>query len=216
MKYKLIIFDMDGTILNTLEDLTDSTNFALKENGFPIRDIQEIRRFVGNGIAKLIERAVPEGTSLEIVNKVLEDFTKHYKSHCADKTAPYEGIISLINELKKGDYQVAVVSNKADFAVQELCKQYFPNLFDMAVGERVGVQKKPAPDMVNQVLQEMNIQREQSIYIGDSEVDVQTAQNAKMDMIAVTWGFRDKEELLSRGVTKCADTPEEVWKLLID
>lgn len=132
--YKLIIFDLDGTILNTLEDLADSTNYALVMNGFSKRTIEEVRTFVGNGIGKLIERAVPAGTDAEVVNKVLADFTEYYGKHCADKTRPYDGILELINILRERGYQTAVVSNKADFAVQELCEQYFPGLFDFVVG----------------------------------------------------------------------------------
>lgn len=144
MNTKLIIFDLDGTILNTLEDLADSTNYALKVNKLPARTVEEVRCFVGNGIRKLIERAVPEGTAQDVVEKVLEDFTVHYGEHCADKTRPYEGMKEVIAMLRDRGCLTAVVSNKADFAVQELCEQYFPELFDYVIGERQAFGANPA------------------------------------------------------------------------
>lgn len=148
MKYKLVIFDMDGTILNTLEDLTDSTNATLEHFGYPVHSIEDVRHFVGNGIRKLIERAVPSGLSTERIDEVHRYFLDYYAKHCADKTKPYDGILDLIRTLRKEGCKTAVVSNKADMAVQELCKDYFDGLFDFAVGEREGVRRKPAPDAV--------------------------------------------------------------------
>ena len=212
--YKLIIFDLDGTILNTLEDLADSTNYALVMNGFSERTMEEVRTFVGNGIGKLIERAVPAGTDAEVVNKVLADFTEYYGKHCADKTRPYDGILELINILRERGYQTAVVSNKADFAVQELCEQYFPGLFDFVVGERKEIRRKPAPDSVLEVLERLHVEKEDALYIGDSEVDVQTAENAGIRQISVEWGFRARDVLLSCGAEHIVMKPEEILALV--
>lgn len=214
MNYKLVIFDLDGTILDTLSDLTDSTNYALNQHNYPKRSIEEVRSFVGNGIGKLIERAVPEGTSPDETLKVLDDFRTHYAKHCADKTKAYDGIFELIEALKKSNHLTAVVSNKADFAVQDLCNQYFPNIFDYVVGEREHIRRKPAPDSVLEVLNQLKVQKSDAVYVGDSEVDIKTAQNAGMDVISVTWGFRDREELLSQGTQTIVETPEEIIKLL--
>lgn len=212
MKYKLIIFDMDGTTLDTLEDLANSLNFALKNSGFPQRGLSEVRSFVGNGIRRLVERGVPMGTSTDITEGVLADFTKHYKAHCSDNTKPYIGIIDLLITLKEKGYQTAVVSNKADDAVQTLCMEHFPNLFDAIAGEKQGVRKKPAPDTVNNVLEQLNTDREDAIYIGDSEVDIETAENAGMECISVDWGFRDREELIRDGAKKIASRPIDILK----
>ena len=210
MKYKLVIFDLDGTILDTLDDLADSTNVALQMHGFPVRTREEIRVFVGNGILNLIQRAVPTGTSEEKVGEVLADFKQYYGEHCADKTKPYDGIIELLQELRACGYQTAVVSNKADFAVQELCEQYFPQMFDYVVGEREGVRKKPATDSVNGVLYQLKMDRSNALYIGDSEVDIATAENAQMNHIIVTWGFRDRTYLIEQGAKVIVDRVQEL------
>lgn len=212
--YKLIIFDLDGTILNTLEDLSDSTNYALSKYHFPKRTIEEVRGFVGNGIGKLIERAVPAGTEPAVVEKVLADFKVYYGEHCADKTKPYDGIKEMIGKLKKQGYMTAVVSNKADFAVQQLCGDYFPGLFDFVVGEREGIRRKPAPDSVLEVLERLQIEKKNTLYIGDSEVDIQTADNAGVDQVSVEWGFRKREYLLLQGAKKIVKTPEEILSIL--
>ncbi len=210
MRYRLVIFDLDGTILDTLDDLADSTNAALQMNGFPMRTREEVRSFVGNGIQKLIERAVPVGTDADVIQKVLDDFKVYYGEHCADKTKPYDGIVELIGKLRMDGLQTAVVSNKADFAVQELCEQYFPEMFDYVVGERVGVRKKPAPDAVNEVLRQLDMETTQAVYVGDSEVDVATAKNAQMNHIIVEWGFRDREYLIEHGAKVFATTMQEL------
>ena len=216
MKYQLAIFDMDGTILDSLEDLANTLNYALSTCGYPKRSLEEVRNFVGNGIRKLIERGVPEGTEISDIERVYEVFAPYYKEHCFDKTKPYDGITALLLELRKQGVKTAVVSNKADFAVQILCKQYFQGLFDAAVGEQAGIQKKPAPDSVNMVLNKLGIKREDSVYIGDSDVDIQTAQNAGMDCISVDWGFRDVDFLLENGAKKIVSSPEALLSLLTD
>ena len=204
------VFDMDGTILNTLEDLMDSTNFALKNNGLKERSLEEIRFFVGNGIQKLIERAVPQGTSKEVFEKVFADFKSHYKIHCADKTSYYDGIPSVIQTLRKMGVKTAVVSNKADFAVQELVEVYFKGLFDVALGEKTGVSKKPSPDMVNAALSVLGVEKEAAFYIGDSDVDFETAKNSSLDFIGVSWGFRGRKFLENLGAKNIIDSPEEL------
>ena len=214
MKYTIAIFDLDGTILNTLEDLADSTNYALKTCGYPERTMDEVRQFVGNGIRKLMERAVPEGTPVEEIDRVHETFTAHYKVHCADKTRPYDGIMELLQNLKKDGCKLAVVSNKADYGVQELCKQYFDGVFDFAVGEREGIRKKPAPDSVNEVLKTLGCSRDWAVYIGDSDVDIQTAANAQMDHIIVEWGFRDVPFLIAKGAKVLVEKPEEILEIV--
>lgn len=214
MKYELVIFDLDGTILNTLDDLTDSLNYALTVNKCPERSIEEVRSFVGNGIYKLIERGVPSTASAEMIEKVYQDFSSYYKVHCADKTKAYDGIIELIHKLREEGIKTAVVSNKADYAVQVLCKQYFEGLFDTAVGEKPDVRKKPAPDSVNEVLNKLQICREKAVYIGDSEVDIETAKNAEMDCISVDWGFRDKAYLKEMGAMHIVSNVKELLEVL--
>jgi len=216
MQYQLAIFDMDGTILNTLQDLTNSLNAALAKSGYPQHTAEEVRFFVGNGIRKLIERGVPAGTPVEQIDTVHHDFTAHYQVHCADTTQPYDGIPELLQTLRRAGCKTAVVSNKADYAVQELCKQYFDGMFDFAVGEREQILKKPAPDSVNEVLQKLQIDRRQAVYIGDSDVDIQTAKNAAMDGIFVEWGFRSKEFLLEHGAVLTVSTPNEIAHIILE
>lgn len=212
MKYQLAIFDLDGTLLNTLEDLADSVNYVMRSFGYPERNLTEVRAFVGNGIRKLVERSAPNGTSAEEIDRMFDQFKEYYGAHCADKTKPYDGIMELLDALKKQDMKLAVVSNKADYAVKALCEQYFAGIFDVAVGERAGIARKPAPDTVHEVLKNLQLDKAQTVYIGDSEVDVQTAKNAEMDCIAVDWGFRDKEVLEETGAETIVSTPAELFK----
>lgn len=213
---RLLIFDLDGTLLNTLEDLTDSTNYALKKFNFPQRTINEVRNFVGNGVAKLIERAIPNGRENENFEDCLEVFKQNYAENMNNKTSPYEGIMDLLKELKSKNYKIAVVSNKFDLAVKGLCARYFADLVDIAIGEneKAGIKKKPAPDTVNQVLKNFNISNEEAIYIGDSEVDIMTAKNSNMDCISVTWGFKDKEFLLANDAKIIVNSPDEIISIL--
>ncbi len=201
MKHSLAIFDLDGTILYTLVDLKNSMNFTLKKFGFPERTLDEVRRFVGNGIKNLIIRAAPKGTDEKTIDEMFEVFNEHYAVHCNDNTKSYDGIGELLKKLKEQKVKTAVVSNKADYAVQTLVKKYFDGLFDYAVGEKQGVRKKPCPDSVNEVLRVLDTPKEAAVYIGDSEVDVATAKNAQMDCIAVDWGFRDRDVLINSGAT---------------
>lgn len=194
-----VIFDMDGTVLDTLADLTAALCFALQKNGMPARSVNEVRGFVGNGIRKLIERGVPAGTPGARVDAVHADFTAYYSLHCADATAPYPGVREAIAALRRAGYRTAVVSNKADYAVQKLVKDYFPGDFDFAVGEKAGVARKPAPDMVYAALEALGAKKEDAVYVGDSEVDLQTAENAGLPCVSVTWGFKDPDFLLAHG-----------------
>ena len=204
------IFDLDGTLLDTLQDLKASTNHALRSHGLPERTTEEVRQFVGNGVRKLIERAVPENTPQEVLEAVFADFRKHYMDHCLDATAPYPGIIDMLRRLKAQGKRMAIVSNKLDPAVKELNERFFKEYIDLAVGESDTVRRKPAPDMVNTILQTLGITKEEMVYVGDSEVDLQTARNAGVRCISVLWGFRDKEILIANGATNFAKTPEEI------
>ncbi len=214
MKYKIAIFDMDGTILNTIEDLTDSTNYALKVHHLPERTIDEVRCFVGNGIRKLIERAVPENSTDILIEDVFETFKVYYADHCNDKTFVYEGISELLANLKYRGIITAVVSNKADFAVQSLCKDYFAGLFDYAVGEKEGIRKKPYPDSIINIIEKYDVTKDEVVYIGDSEVDFQTSLNAGIDSIMVAWGFRTEEVLKKLGAGVIVHKAEELMELI--
>lgn len=191
MRYKAVIFDLDGTLLNTLEDLADSVNYVLEKHKFPKRTINEVRRFVGNGIYKLVERALPDGADEETVNICFEEFSAYYKSNMMNKTKMYDGIDELLTELNKANVKLAVVTNKADFAAQGLCKSLFGNRIDVVVGSNGIRENKPAPDNVLFALEKLDVSKEDAVYIGDSEVDAQTAINSNLDFIAVLWGFRD-------------------------
>ena len=215
MKHKAVIFDLDGTILDTLEDLKNSVNFALSKNGLPERSYEEVRSFVGNGIRLLIERSVPENTDSGVVNRCFEDFKAHYKEHSADNTKPYEGIIALLDELKSKGVKLAVVSNKADFAVQTLVKEYFQGLFHFAVGEREGIRRKPCPDSVNEAIRVLGASPDEVVYVGDSEVDIETSRNAGVPCIAVTWGFRDKCVLESLNPEYIIDKPSDLTNIIV-
>lgn len=215
MKYKLAIFDMDGTILDTLVDLANAVNYALAQSGKPQRSLLEVRSYLGNGMINLIRLSAPEGTPQAELDKIRVIFTEYYKAHCKDNTKPYAGIVELIEELRQQGMLTAVVSNKPDFGVQLLVEQHFPTSFDFAVGERTGIAKKPAPDSVNAVLAKLNIDRKDAVYIGDSEVDLATAKNAEMDDIIVTWGFRDEDYLLEQGPTTLVHNVEELRQALL-
>ena len=214
-KYELMIFDLDGTILDTLEDLAGSMNYALTKHGYPIRTMEEIRSFVGDGLLMLTRRAIAPETDEAVIQTVLAEQKAYYKEHCADKTRPYEGIVELLEELKAAGYKLAVVSNKADYAVQILCEQYLEGILHMTVGEKENVRKKPAPDAVNAVLEALQVERDHAVYIGDSEVDIETAKNSQMEAVLVSWGFRDSEFLVNRGAKKLVHTVQELKNTLI-
>lgn len=214
MKYNSVVFDLDGTLLDTLGDLRDSVNYALEKNALPKRTTEEIRSFVGNGIRLLIERSVPENSPLETVDKCFSDFKEYYKDHSAILTKPYDGIISLMKNLKSKGIKIAVVSNKADFAVKTLMENYFSALYDCVYGERAGVPRKPEPDGVFDAIKEMGAEIKDAVYIGDSEVDVITSKNAGLPCIAVTWGFRDKKVLESLNPEYIVDSPSDILNII--
>jgi|UniRef100_UPI003FF1514D phosphoglycolate phosphatase len=212
---KMVIFDLDGTLLDTLDDLCNSVNYSLRTNNFPERSLAEVRTFVGNGIRLLIERSVPEGTSKELIDKTFECFKTYYAVHCNDKTKTYPGVMDMLKELKKNGYKIAVLSNKAQYAVTKLCNIYFNNLLDDAVGARENVAKKPSPDALYICAENNNINLNNVIYVGDSDVDVATANNAGVRGIAVTWGFRSRELLIKCGAENLADNTDELLQILL-
>ena len=209
-----IVWDMDGTVLNTLIDLRDSVNYVLRKYNMPEHTIEEYRRYFGSGIRYALECAVIEGTPSETIDEMLPIFKEHYDIHCLDNTCPYEGILDAMKKLKEKGYKMAIVSNKIDSAVKELNEKFFKEYVDVAIGETPGTKRKPAPDMVEQALKELDSSKEESIYIGDSEVDLQTARNSNLPCISVLWGFRDKDYLIEQGATTFAETPEELVQLL--
>jgi phosphoglycolate phosphatase len=210
------VFDLDGTILDTLEDLYLSSVRALEKNGLPPRSREEIRAFVGNGIANLISRCVPEGTPADLEHTVFEDFVADYAIHCNDHTRPYDGVTDMLKDLAEKGVKLAVVSNKGDFAVQDLVKLHFPGMFDVVLGQQNGIARKPAPDMVYRALELMDEMVEDAVYLGDSEVDVTTSNNASIRLVLVTWGFRSPEQLREAGGTDLVDTIPELEKRILE
>ena len=213
--YTTYIFDLDGTLLDTLDDLTASTNFAMRTVGCKEHTKEAVCGFVGNGIKKLIQRALPPDASPSTFDKAFEGFKTHYGEHCFDSTKPYPGILDMMKKLTEQGKKIAVVSNKADFAVKKLCRDYFGDLARVSIGEKEGVRKKPAPDTVLTALAQLGSTPEESVYIGDSDVDIQTALNSGMDCISVLWGFRSEEFLTRCGAKVFAQTPGEISLLTL-
>lgn len=209
-KYKTYIFDLDGTLLSTLADLAASTNYALRTHHMPERSIDEVRSFVGNGVKKLMERAIPDGLNNPLFEDTFATFRQHYMQHNLDTTQPYPGIMQLLEQLKAEGKNIAVVSNKFYAATRELCRHFFGDLVPVAIGEREDIRKKPAPDTVIEALRELGVDKEGAVYIGDSDVDIMTAKNSGMPCVSVLWGFRDKEFLLEHGATTLISQPEDM------
>ena len=209
-EYTTYIFDLDGTLLDTLDDLAASTNYALHQHGMPQHSRDEVRMFVGNGVGRLIARAVPENTPIETYEQVLQTFREHYLIHGLDRTKPYPGIMPLLRDLKQRGKLIAVVSNKFYAATQELCTHFFGPLVDVAIGEREDIRRKPAPDTVNEALRQLHADRASAVYIGDSDVDIATARNSAMPCISVLWGFRDRQFLIDNGATCLVSSPQEI------
>ncbi|MCD7829085.1 MAG: HAD family hydrolase [Clostridiales bacterium] len=214
MNYNTVIFDLDGTLLDTLDDLADSLAHTLKEVGAPALTRAQVRRYVGNGMARLIELALPGGRDDPRYDRTLETMQTYYKAHNQIKTAPYPGVLDLIGELRRRGYALAVVSNKPDSSVKPLVRFYFGDAIPVAIGQRPDVRRKPAPDAVEEALRQLGRDRAEAVYVGDSEVDLATARNAGMDCISVTWGFRDRDVLDREGATRYANTPAEVLNWL--
>ena len=210
--YKTYIFDLDGTLLDTLNDLHASCNYALKVHGMPIRTKEEVRQFVGNGVRKLMERAIPNGLDNPLFEDTLQTFRQHYLLHNLDTTRPYPGIMEMLGKLKEQGKNIAVVSNKFYTATQDLCKHFFGDTIQVAIGEREDIKKKPAPDTVLEALRQLQATKQDAVYVGDSDVDVETARNSGIPCISVLWGFRSKSFLLSHGATTFIESPSELTK----
>ena len=208
--YDVYIFDLDGTLLDTLADLAASCNHAMRAVQLPEHSTDDVRRFVGNGVRKLIERAVPDGDHNPLFESALSIFRQHYLEHSLDTTKPYDGILPLLRELKTRGKTVAVVSNKFDAATKSLCQHFFSGLVDVAIGESEHVRKKPAPDTVLEVMRQVGATKGQVVYIGDSDVDIATAANCGIPCISVLWGFRDRDFLLAHGATSLVEKPSEI------
>ena len=212
--YDTYIFDLDGTLLDTLDDLTAATNEALAAFGCPIRKREEVKSFVGNGIRLLIERAVPGGASHPHFSDIFGEFKRFYAEHCCDATKPYDGVLEMLRRLNAAKKRVAVVSNKADFAVKGLCERYFGKLCGVAIGENeaAGIRKKPAPDSVFAAIEKLGGGK--AVYIGDSEVDLATGKAAGMKTILVSWGFRGRKALEEDGADCIVDSVDEILEIM--
>ncbi len=215
MKYKAVLFDMDGTVLNTLGDLAAAVNHTLREFSMPERSIAEVAAALGNGAAYLIAHTVPDGTPKELTDKVLAAYAPYYDAHCDILTAPYDGIVPLMQKLRGRGVKLAVISNKQDTAVKPLAEKYFPGLLEIAVGESAEVRRKPNPDAVLAALRHIGVEREDAIYVGDTEVDLQTARNAGMECASVDWGFRTREQLVEIGAEHIFDTVQALEEYLL-
>ena len=215
MKYQAVLFDMDGTVLDTLDDLCDSINHSLAEFSLPQVSREHVRQCLGNGAAFLVSHSIPAGSSPELEADVLAFYKPWYDAHCLIKTAPYEGILPMMQSLKEQGLRLAIISNKPDRAVQELSDAFFPGLLELSVGESPSVRRKPAPDTVLTAASQIGLSVDQCVYVGDSEVDLQTARNAGMDCISVTWGFRDEAQLIEAGASVLVRTPEELESFLL-
>lgn len=212
--FKTYIFDLDGTLLSTLNDLASSTNYALRWAGMPERTIEDVRMFVGNGVKLLMERAIPEGVDNPKFEKTYAKFREHYMEHNLDTTRPYDGVPELLHELKRRGKHLAIVSNKFYAATQDLAKHFFPDTIEVAIGERENIRKKPAPDTVLEALRQLNVSKEDAVYIGDSDVDIMTAKNCGLPCISVLWGFRDKDFLIEHGGSLFVEKPIEILSRL--
>lgn len=212
MKYQTYIFDLDGTLLDTLGDLAASVNYALRMHGMPEHSVADVRRFVGNGVRLLMERAVPDGASNPLFDAAFTTFRQYYMQHSLDTTHPYDGIPETLTALKADGCHLAVVSNKFMTATKELIRHFFPDIIDVAIGEHEaeGIRKKPAPDTVNEAFRQLGVGKERAVYVGDSDVDVMTARNSGLPCISVLWGFRDRDFLIKHGAETFVSTPSEL------
>lgn len=204
------IFDLDGTLLSSLDDLAASTNYALRWAGMPERTLEEVRMFVGNGVKLLMERAIPDGLHNPRFEEVYAKFREHYLMHNLDRTRPYDGVLELLAELKRRGKKLAIVSNKFYAATQDLAHHFFADTIEVAIGERENIRKKPAPDTVLEALRQLGASKDGAVYIGDSDVDVMTAKNSGLPCISVLWGFRDKEFLIEHGANLFVETPHDI------
>ena len=215
MRYTAVLFDMDGTVLNTLDDLTNAVNYTLARYKLPLLERRQVAAYLGNGAKYLMSRAVPAGTSETMLEEILGYYQPWYDSHCAILTAPYPGILPLMQALRKAGVKQAVISNKQDSAVKQLAEQHFPGLLETAVGESTLVRRKPNPDAVLAALREMGVDRKDAIYVGDTEVDLRTAENAGLACAAVGWGFRSEQQLHEAGAGHVFQSAEELQDWLL-
>ena len=212
MRYQTYVFDLDGTLLDTLGDLAASTNYALRTYGMPEHSLDDVRRFVGNGVRMLMERAVPQGADNPQFEAAFQTFREHYMQHSLDTTKPYDGIIETLEALKAEGCRLAVVSNKMMAATQELCRHFFRDTIEVAIGEHEaqGIRKKPAPDTVNEAFRQLGVGKERAVYVGDSDVDILTARHSGLPCISVLWGFRDRDFLIQQGAETFISAPSEL------
>ena len=215
MKYNTYIFDLDGTLLDTLQDLAASVNYALRQHNMPEHSIDDVRRFVGNGVRLLMERAIPDGAANPDFEATFATFREHYMHHSLDTTRPYPGISEVLKELKSRGCRLAVVSNKMMAATVDLCRHFFPDTIEVAIGEHEaeGIRKKPAPDTVFAALKELGVDKKGAVYVGDSDVDIATARNSGLPCISVLWGFRDKDFLAKHGAETFVSMPSELLSI---
>lgn len=211
MKYKAVLFDLDGTLLDTLDDLTDSVNFAMDSMGWQRRGREEVRLFLGNGIRRLMELCSPRNISGDEFERAFGLFKEHYDRHNQDKTKPYEGVLEVMAKLKEKGIKMAIVSNKVGSAVDMLYDKFFKDYADLAVGDMPGFRRKPAPDSCDYAIKKLGIDKREVVYVGDSEVDLATAKNTGLDCITVLWGFRDEDFLRAQGAYAFAATPEDIY-----
>ena len=211
---KLVLFDLDGTLLDTLQDLTAAVNHIIEELGYPTRSAAEVRSYLGNGARELVRLALPCAAPDSVLDEHLERYKKYYNAHSKIETKPYDGVIELLTELKKRGVCTAVVSNKPDAATKSLCQEYFDGLIDLAIGDRADIVRKPAPDPI--LLAMRTLDCEVAVHVGDSDVDVETAKNAGIPCVAVTWGFRDRDELESAGAEYFANDSSELRACLFN
>ena len=212
MRYQTYVFDLDGTLLDTLGDLAASTNYALRTHGMPEHSLDDVRRFVGNGVRVLMERAVPQGAENPQFEAAFQTFRTHYMQHSLDTTKPYDGILETLEALKAEGCRLAVVSNKMMAATQALCRHFFRDMIEVAIGEHEaqGIRKKPAPDTVNEAFRQLGVGKERAVYVGDSDVDILTARNSGLPCISVLWGFRDRDFLIQHGAETFISVPSEL------
>lgn len=215
MKYQAVIFDLDGTLLDTLTDLWNAVNATCKKYGCAPRTRLQVRRALGNGLERLLRLSLPEDMEENRFQAAFQFFRGYYLKHCDEETRPYEGIPELLRKLQQKGIRLAIVSNKAHPAVRELRDRYFPETMQVAIGESVEIRRKPAPDTVFKALEELGIPKEQAVYVGDSEVDKKTADNAGMDCFLVTWGFRDRDELAALEPAALIDRPEQILEKVV-
>jgi phosphoglycolate phosphatase len=212
VKYSTYIFDLDGTLLDTLADLAAAVNYALRQHGMPEHTIDDVRRFVGNGVRKLMERAIPDGEKNPDFEATFATFREYYMHHSLDTTRPYPGIMETLEALNAQGCRLAVVSNKMMAATKELCQHFFAETIEVAIGENeaAGIRKKPAPDTVFEALRQLGEEKDSAVYVGDSDVDLETANNSGLPCISVLWGFRDRDFLIQHGAKTFISAPSEL------